>query len=274
MPSLFFEHMILNTDAAPLDDARVRRALAYAIDRRQIVDVLLDGSVPVLQSVVRPAQLGYAPAFEGYDHDPGRAAALLEEAGWTRGADGIFEKDGRDLEIPVAFSSESELRRLTARLMVTQARAAGIRIVPTPMSSDRLYGSVLNQGDFTAAMAAFGGGGDPSLTGLLASDQIPTEENAFLGQNVYRWSDPEADSLMRRSDHEVVDSQRAATLGRVQEIVARDVPLIPLYAQPNTVAYVEDAGRREGEPHAGRGLLEQRGVVAGPLTGAAPRRGP
>jgi peptide/nickel transport system substrate-binding protein len=124
--------------------------------------------------------------------------------------------------------------------MVTQARAAGIRIVPTPMSSDRLYGSVLNQGGFTAAMAAFGGGGDPSLTGLLASDQIPTEENAFLGQNVYRWSDPEADSLMRRSDHEVVDSQRAATLGRVQEIVARDVPLIPLYAQPNTVAYVED----------------------------------
>ncbi len=240
VPSLFFEHMILNTAAAPLDDARVRRALAHAIDRQQIVDVLLDGSVPVLQSVVRPAQLGYAPAFAGYDHDPARAAALLEEAGWTRGADGIFEKDGRDLEIPVAYSSESELRRLTARLMVTQAREAGIRIVPTPMSSDRLYGSVLNQGGFTAAMAAFGGGGDPSLTGLLASDQIPTEENAFLGQNVYRWSDPEADSLMRRSDHEVVDSQRAATLGRVQEIVARDVPLIPLYAQPNTVAYVEE----------------------------------
>lgn len=239
VPSLFFEHMILNTAAAPLDDARVRRALAYAIDRRQIVDVLLDGSVPVLQSVVRPAQLGYAPAFAGYGHDPARAAALLEEAGWTRGSDGIFEKDGRDLEIPVAYSSESELRRLTARLMVTQAQEAGIRIVPTPMSSDRLYGSVLNQGGFTAAMAAFGGGGDPSLTGLLASDQIPTEENAFLGQNVYRWSDPEADSLMRRSDHEVVDAQRVATLGRVQEIVARAVPLIPLYAQPNTVAYVE-----------------------------------
>lgn len=239
VPSLFFEHMILNTDAAPLDDARVRRALAYAIDREQIVDVLLDGSVPVLQSVVRPAQLGYDPAFDTYGHDPEEAARLLEEAGWTRGSDGVFEKDGKDLEIPVAFSSESELRRLTARLMVTQAREAGIRIVPVPMSSDRLYGSVLNQGDFTAAMAAFGGGGDPSLTGLLASDQIPTEENAFMGQNVYRWSDPEADSLMRRSDEQVDDAQRAATFARIQGIVARDVPLIPLYAQPNTVAYVE-----------------------------------
>ena len=239
VPSLFFEHMILNTRAAPLTDVRVRQALAYAIDRRQIVDVLLNGSVPVLQSVVRPAQLGYAPAFEGYTHDPDRAAALLEEAGWTRGGDGIFEKDGRDLEIPVAYSSESELRRTTARLMADQARAAGIRLVPKPMSSDRLYGSALNMGDFTAAMAAFGGGGDPSLTGLLAGDQIPTKENAFLGQNVYRWSDPEADSLMRRSDREIDDAQRTATLGEIQDIVARQVPLIPLYAQPNTVAYVD-----------------------------------
>ena len=239
-PSLFFEHMILNTRAAPLDDVRVRQALALAIDRGQIVDVLLDGSVPVLQSVVRPAQLGYDPAFERYGHDPAAAARLLEQAGWTRGPDGVFEKGGEDLVIPVAFSSESELRRLTARLMVTQAREAGIRIVPVPMGSDRLYGSVLNQGDFTAAMAAFGGGGDPSLTGLLASDQIPTEENAFMGQNVYRWSDPEADSLMRRSDEQVDDAQRAATLARIQGIVARDVPLIPLYAQPNTVAYVEE----------------------------------
>jgi peptide/nickel transport system substrate-binding protein len=204
------------------------------------VDVLLDGSVPVLQSVVRPAQLGHTPAFDEYAHDPGRAIALLEQAGWTRGDDGIFEKDGRDLRIPVAYSSESELRRLTARLMVQQAAEAGIRIVPAPMSSDRLYGSALNQGDFTAAMAAFGGGGDPSLTGLLASEEIPTEENAFLGQNVYRWSDPEADSLMRRSDREVIDAERVATLGRVQEIVASQVPLIPLYAQPNTVAYVAD----------------------------------
>ncbi len=107
---------------------------------------------------------------------------------------------------------------------------------------------MLNEGDFTAAMAAFGGGGDPSLTGLLASDQIPTKENAFLGQNVYRWSDPEADSLMRRSDHEVVDAQRVATLGTIQDIVAREVPLIPLYAQPNTVAYVADLEGVEVNP--------------------------
>ena len=236
VPSLFFEHIVLNTQRAPLDDPRVRRALAYAIDRRQVVDVLLNGDVPVLQSVVRPIQLGYEPAFSRYGYDPARAAALLESAGWTRGSDGYFAKDGRQLSIPLLSDSESTLRGTTARLIAQQAKAAGIRIEPRQLPGDRIFGSILNQGDFSAVMVAFGGGVDPSVTGLLASDQIPSQENGFAGQNVYRWRDPEADSLMRLSDRQVNDAARAATLGRVQDIVADQVPLIPLYQQPNTVA--------------------------------------
>jgi len=237
VPSLFFEHIILNTARAPLDDVRVRRALAFAIDRRQIVDVLLDGSVPVLQSVVRDGQFGHVDAFAGYSYDPARAAALLTEAGWARDADGIFAKDGAELRIPLVTDSEHELRGTTARLIAQQARAAGILIEPRQLPGDRIFGSLLNQGDFAAVMLAFGGGADPSVTGLLAGDQIPTEENGFSGQNVYRWSDPEADSLMRRSDARVDDAARARDLRRVQEIVASQVPLIPLYQQPNTVTH-------------------------------------
>ena len=251
VPSLFFEHMILNTNRAPLDDVAVRRALAHAIDRQQIVDVLLNGSVPVLQSVLRPQQLGYRAAFAGYAHDPGRAAEILSEAGFTRGSDGVFARDGRELRIPLVYDSGNPLRATTARLMAEQARAAGIVIEPRALPADRIFGSLLNQGDFTALMAAFGGGVDPSVTGLLASDQVPTEENGFSGQNVYRWSDPEADSLMRRSDEQVDDAARAATLGRVQAIVADEVPLIPLYQQPNTVVHTERlTGVRENPTQA------------------------
>ena len=239
VPSLFFEHVILNTARAPLDDPAVRRALAHAIDRGQIVDVLLDGGVPVLQSVVRPEQLGFQPAFEGYDHDSAEAAAILQAAGWRRGDDGVFVKDGRPLRIPLAFDSGNRLRLTTARLMAEQARAAGIVLEPRALSPERIFGGDLVQGDFSALMAAFGGGVNPSVTGLLASDQIPTEENGFSGQNVYRWSDPEADSLMRRSDRQVNDAARVASLARVQEIVAEQVPLIPLYQQPNTVVHTE-----------------------------------
>lgn len=237
VPSVFFEHIALNTQRAPLDDVRVRRALTLAIDRAQITDVLLEGTAPVLQSPLRPFQLGYEPTFERYGHDPAAAAALLEEAGWRRGPDGIFARDGEQLEIPLVTTSEGELRPSTARLIAEQAEQAGIRVVPRPLPPDRVFGPVLSSGDYAAVMFATGGPVDPSLTSLLASDQIPSEENGFAGQNVYRWSDPEADRLMRLSDRQIDTGARAATLGRLQAIVAEQVPLIPLYQQPNTVAY-------------------------------------
>ncbi len=237
VPSVFFEHIILNTRQAPLDDPRVRQALAYAIDREQIVDVLLEGSAPVLQSVLRPFQLGYAPVFERYGYDPSAAAALLESAGWTRGPDGIFAKGGRPLEIPLITTSEGELRASTARLIAEQAEVAGMRVVPRPLSSDRVFSRELARDDFAAVMIASGGPVNPSVTAQLSSDQIPAEENGGAGQNVYRWSNPEADRLMRLSDTQIDPATRTASLTRVQELVAEEVPLIPLYQQPNTVAY-------------------------------------
>jgi peptide/nickel transport system substrate-binding protein len=237
VPSVFFEHIILNTATEPLTDPAVRRALTYAIDREQIADVLLEGQAPVLQSILRPFQLGFTPAYERYGYDPGAAATLLERAGWERGADGVFAKDGEPLEIPLITTAEGELRTSTARLIAEQAEAAGIRVVPRPLPADRVFGDVLGSDDFTAVMIASGGPVDPSLTSQLSSDQIPSEENGFAGQNVYRWSDPEADRLMRLSDRQIDEEARAESLRRVQEIVADEVPLIPLYQQPNTVAY-------------------------------------
>jgi peptide/nickel transport system substrate-binding protein len=239
VPSVFFEHIVLNTERPPLDDPAVRQALAFAIDREELVATLLDESVPVLQSVLRPFQPGFQATFERYPYDPGRAGELLERAGWTRGADGVYEKGGEDLEIPLVTQSDNELRVNTARLLAAHAAEAGIRLVPRPLPPERVYGPSLGEGDFAAVMFATGGGTDPSLTDLLDSAAIPTEEDGYLGQNVYRWSNPEADRLMRSSDRLIDDDARAQALGRVQELLAEEVPLIPLYQQPNTVAHVE-----------------------------------
>jgi peptide/nickel transport system substrate-binding protein len=236
VPSVFLEHVALDTGEPPFDDVRVRRAFAQAIDRDQIADVLLDGGVPVAQSVLKPFQPGYADSFSRYSYDPGGAADELERAGWRRDGDGIFAKGGRELRVPLTFDAGDDLRATTARLMARQARAAGILLVPTPENQDALYGG-LADGSFTASMFAIGGGVDPSLTGLLDSSQIPAEGNGFSGQNVYRWTDREADTLMRRSDSQIDPAARARTLRRLSDRVAAQVPLLPLYQQPNAVAF-------------------------------------
>lgn len=251
VPSVFWEHLLLNVEAGPLTDPAVRQALAYAIDREQVVKVLLDSSFPVLQSVLKPFQLGYEPAFERYAYDPDRARSLLAAAGWTLGGDGIFEKDGRKLEVPIVITAGDELRRTTVRLMADQAARAGILLTARSETPDTIFGGALVQGDFTAAELAFGSGLEPTLTSLLASNQIPTEGNGFTGQNVYRWSNPDADRLMRLSDRTIDADARATALARLQDIVADQVPLIPLYQQPNAVAYTEAlSGVRENPSQA------------------------
>ena len=263
VPSVFWEHLVLNVQAEPLTDPAVREALAYAIDRQQVVTVLLDNSFPVAQSVLRPFQLGYEPAFDGYGYDPERARSLLTAAGWTLGADGIFEKGGTKLEIPIVITAGDELRRTTVRLMADQAAKAGIRLHRPRRTPDRLFGSELGTGDFTAAMYAIGSGLEPTVTSLLASNQIPTEGNGFTGQNVYRWSSPEADRLMRLSDR---DHRRRGPVERPRADAGhrgRRGPADPALPAAERRRVHRGPPGRAGEPQPGRGVLEQRRVVAG-----------
>ena len=218
----------------------MRQALAYAIDRRQIVDVLLNGSVPVLQSVVRPAQLGYAPAFEGYAHDPDRAAALLEEAGWTRGGDGIFEKDGRDARDPG--------RVLLRERAAPHDRAAHGRPGPRGRHPHRAHADARPTGS-TAARSTWGTsprrcgvrrrrGSEPHRAPRQRPDpdggeRVPRPERVPVERSGGRQPDAPLRPGGRRR------AARPRRSGEIQDIVARQVPLIPLYAQPNTVAYVD-----------------------------------
>jgi peptide/nickel transport system substrate-binding protein len=94
-PSQFF----LNTGLAPLDDLRVRQALLYATDRQAIVQTLFGDTSPAGLGPLSAVSQGYDRAVgDFYPYDPGKAAALLEEAGWLNN-DGIREKDGAPLQL-------------------------------------------------------------------------------------------------------------------------------------------------------------------------------
>lgn len=236
VPSVFFEHLAINTARPPLNDLRVRRALAWAIDRDRLVELLVGGGATVLQSPILPLQPGHRPAFARYEYDPARAVTALEAAGWQRADDGIFARGGTRLEVELAVPAGAEVRRSSARLIRDQAAAAGIAIRVRVESPQRLFGPILGQGRFDLAMFAIGGGTDPSLSALLASDAIPMPANAHAGQNIYRARIPGLDELLSQADATVDPVGRAALLARIQGVVADHVPLVPLYQQPNTVA--------------------------------------
>lgn len=114
-----------NNARAPFDDARVRRALALAIDRQEIIDALLYGQGQIATSTVPPWHPLYPTDVQPLGRDLAAAQRLLEEAGWTDGDnDGVREKGGQRLEFEL-LTSDDALRRAVSEVLQAQLREVG-----------------------------------------------------------------------------------------------------------------------------------------------------
>src|SRR5262245_13090133 len=234
-PAAFFEHIAINTQVAPLNDVKVRQALAYALDRAGVVG-LLKNVVALNQSSLVGFQLGYKPSFARYTYDPAKAQQILKADGWTLGGDGIFTKGGQKLSLTIKTTSGNTQRANAIQFMAARAKAAGFDLNLVTEPSSKLFGGTLTNGDYQLANYAFSGSADPSQTSIFRSDAIPTQANGFAGQNTYRIADKTLDKLLAASDGAIDQKTRAKILGQEQDRLANLVPFIPLYQRPNILA--------------------------------------
>lgn len=118
------------------DNRELPAILSYAIDRQAIVDSVLLGYG---QSACSPLQAGpyYNDAIEKYQYDPGKAEALLQEAGWKKNEDGIYEKDGRELAFTINCSQGDQVRIDMAKICAQNFGDIGLDVaVETPAEID------------------------------------------------------------------------------------------------------------------------------------------
>jgi peptide/nickel transport system substrate-binding protein len=118
-----------NNERPPFDDVRVRRALALAIDRPQVIDALLAGQGELAESTIPPWHPVYPDAIESLARDTDEAARLLAEAGWTdRDGDGIRESaQGSPLRFTM-LTSDDALRRAVVEVLQSQLRGIGAEV--------------------------------------------------------------------------------------------------------------------------------------------------
>ena len=117
-PSLTYEHIDLKKENPFLQDVRVRRALLMAMDRQTMVDRLFQGKQPVAATWVNPLSPNYDADVPVVKFDPAGAKALLKEAGWTPGADGICRNAaGEKLEFEFGTTAGNRLRELQEQVL-------------------------------------------------------------------------------------------------------------------------------------------------------------
>ena len=120
-----------NTRNPLFSDARVRRALSMAINRRQIVDALLYGYGEVGRSTVTPAHWSYdtTDVKTILPHDTAAARRLLAEAGWTdTDGDGVLDKDGRPFAFTLKTNAGNDLRKDITEIVQADLGRLGIRV--------------------------------------------------------------------------------------------------------------------------------------------------
>jgi peptide/nickel transport system substrate-binding protein len=221
--------LTLNTSAPPLDNVKVRQAIAYAIDRQSLIQTVLGGYAKIAHSIIPEESWSYSPG-QTYHYDPATARRLLAEAGFRP-----------DKPVVYKLSGSSIAGRQYAGVIQNYLKEVGIPVEIQTPEQNTLFDE-LRRGNFQIAYTQWvGGNQDPIFyKDLFATSEIPTQTRP--SRNRSRYSNPELDALLDQAVN-TFDRPKALELyRRIQEIVSRDVPVFPLWYQSNIVIARKNVG--------------------------------
>jgi peptide/nickel transport system substrate-binding protein len=213
-------HFPLNNEHPILSDKLVRQAMMYAIDRERVIQDVFSGTAVIAHTNMSPAlEFWYNPNTKKYEYDVDQANALLDEAGWAMGEDGIREKDGEKLTFTCTVITGDQARLPEAELVQQFLAEVGIdmQLAEQPISAI-LEG--LRNGTVDASLFNWtygGGGGEPDGSVTLRSDG---------GNNFSNWTNPRVDELLDQGLAEIDPDARQAIYFEIQDILAEEVPFL------------------------------------------------
>jgi peptide/nickel transport system substrate-binding protein len=219
----------LNLAHSQLDDVRVRQAIAYAIDKNEIVRTLTYGTQTVATEDIPNWMWAFNPAVRSYPHDPMAARRLLHEAGWSPGADGVMAKAGERLNLTVVTNNSNVTRRRESLELQAMLREVGIETQIKYYPGDVLFapagmGGILQLGKFDISIAGWYAGIDPD-----DSTQVTCENFPPGGYNYSRYCSQEMQRLQQIALTHYDRPSRQAAYFAIQQLLARDNPAIFTY---------------------------------------------
>lgn len=228
-----YAHVALNLKEVPaFRDVRVRQAVAHAIDRQAIAADVLDGVVTVVDSVIQPMSWAYNDQVEMFDYDPARARQLLAEAGYQdTDGDGIVDKDGTPLAFKGTTRSGHAEWEMVLQVLQAQLKDVGMRL-EIQNYEPTLLGELWFGGKLPFFLSAWTLPADPEITRFFASDRTPPR-----GRNIYYYENEALTELLYASEQTVDRARRAELLFEAQQVLASEVPIIPLYNRTIVSAY-------------------------------------
>jgi peptide/nickel transport system substrate-binding protein len=229
-PGMVWEHIDLNLNNPRFKDKRVRQALLYALDRQAMVDALFQGKQLVAASYLPPKHYAYDAAAPKYAYSPDRAKQLFAEAGWTPGPDGILRNtQGETFTVTIGTTAGNRVREDVEQILQSQWRKVGVDLKISNQPARVFFGETTRHREFEMAMYAWVQKPIEDCETIYTTDNIPSAQNAYNGQNFSGFSNEEMDRMCHAIPSEMDQAKRIAMLKRTQAIFAEELPVLPLY---------------------------------------------
>ena len=254
LPGADVYYLNLNVGDPALRDVRVRQAIALSMDRTPLISALWRGHAVPAATLLPPGHWAAAPQAElpSYPYNPKRAQALLQAAGLVPGKNGIR------LRLTLKTSTD-ETTRLLGQVLQQQMRAAGIDLALRSAEFGTFYADITHGAFQLYILRWTGSNEDPDIFRYAyATASFPPH-----GGNRGRFSSPQLDTLLHAADAAASQAVRRQDYLSVQQLLATDLPSIPLW-YPDTV--VVHSTRLQGlslEPGGGFGFLRRASLAKG-----------
>jgi peptide/nickel transport system substrate-binding protein len=238
-PSYAYNHYDFNVTHRVVSDPVVRRALRLAFNRREIVDVAEHG-VGLVQDSVTPVTAPYHVDMEVTPYDPAKANALLDRAGWIRGADGIRAKNGVKLKLNLATRTGAPDTDAQIEIIRKDWKKIGVGMTVRHYPAPKLF-LPMKQGGIIYGnswdVVAFTWAADPlgDYSGIYGCHAFPP-----VGENDARWCNKTADAAMDALLGHYEQSERTADLKVMNREFVKDVPSIVSFLRVDLFAYNKD----------------------------------
>lgn len=235
----------INVTRPPLDDVRVRRALAMAMDRSRLTQTTFLGSAIPADSDIPPFSWAYERNNGSPPYDLAQANRLLDSDGWRAGSDGVRRKGNQRLSFGIMTVSGSAIGASLAEQLQQAWRALGIdtTVRPEPLNVQRSPTGALVTGAFDTALSGFIYDPDPDRSTVFGSQYIGAR-----GFNESRYISARSDQLTNAAVSVYEREKRKPLYAQLQRLWNRDLPIIPIAWVDNIDAINSDLHGFKPEP--------------------------
>jgi len=246
-PAFAYTYLGFNFLDPRFQDVRVRQAIAYAIDKDEVVEGVLLGLGRPANGPFKPDMWACNENVKPYPYDPSRARALLAEAGWVDAdGDGILEKNGQPFQFTIITNQGNKLREQTGLIIQARLSEIGIKVNLRIIEWAAFLKEYLDKHNFEAVIMSWTIPIEPDLFDVWHSSKTREGELNFIS-----YKNPEVDRLIDEARFTLDQPTRKKAYDRIQEIFYDDVPYVFLYV-PDTLPVIS---KRFIGPEVGPGGL-------------------